>query len=58
MAKSKKKMKWDFGWGHDKALEIAGPKGMRIWVDYDDVDHDAADELADWLISALNERDS
>jgi hypothetical protein len=38
----------------DKSFDIEGP-GIRLTVDYDDVNHDEVDELAQIVVRCLND---
>ena len=40
--------------GIDKSFEIEGPDGFRLFVDYDDVDHNYVDAVAKRMVSILN----
>ena len=58
MAKISKREKWTlYCEERHEEISISGPNGMCLWVITDDVDHDEAQKLAQWITIALNERE-
>lgn len=44
--------------GADKLITIVGPDELLIYVDYDDVDHDAVDRRLPGIVATLNRAES
>lgn len=51
---AKKLFAYNNFWSHDKRICVQGPEDFRLYVDYDDVDHDIVDIAITHMLEVLN----